>query len=93
LPGTRRTRPISLDAKNYFLGEPQAVDDFVVSTVVQARQRAAALPRTADQHIVIDFRGQDVTREFVAGLKRDLARRSGGILRFDRIHAWPLTLN
>jgi hypothetical protein len=93
LPGTRRTRPISLDAKNYFLGEAQAYDDFVVSTVSQARQRAAALPRTAEQHLVIDFRGQEVTREFVAGLKRDLMRRSGGILRFDRIHAWPLSLN
>jgi hypothetical protein len=92
LRGTRRTPPISLEAKNYFLGDAAAHEEFILSTVEQARKRAAALPRTAEQHIVIDLRGQDVTQEFADAVRRELSGRSGGLLRLNRIHFLPRTL-
>ena len=93
LPGARRRPPISLDAKNYFVGEEGAYDQFIIDTVVQARKRVAGLPRSAQQHVLIDLRGQDVTREFADALRRDLAARSGGILRPDRIYFLPRSLD
>jgi len=90
---TPRRRPISLEAKNVFVSEPEEWDLFILRTVRQAEQRAAALPRTARQHIVIDFRGQDVTREFAAGLRRELAARSNGLIRPRRIHFLPPSLD
>jgi hypothetical protein len=92
LRGARRRPPISLEAKNYFVGEEQKYEEFIVDTVRQARQRAGALPRTAQQHLLIDLRGQEITREFAAGLARDLEARSGGILRIARIHFLPRSL-
>jgi hypothetical protein len=93
LRGTRRTRPISLEAKNYFVGDPDAYEGFIIDVLKQARQRAAALPKTAEQHVVIDLRGQEVAGELLARLKDDLVRYSKGILRADRIHFLPLSLN
>ena len=93
LRGTRRQPPISIEAKNYFLGDPDVHEQFMITTVKQAQQRAAALPRTAQQHIVIDLRGQDVTREFADSVRRELSGRSGGLLRLDRIHFLPRSLD
>jgi hypothetical protein len=93
LPGTRRIRPVSLEAKNYFLGDPDAYEGFIFETVRQARQRAAAIPKTAEQHIVVDLRGQEVAGELLARIREDLVRYSKGILRADRIHFLPLSLN
>ncbi len=88
-----RRPPISLEAKNYFVGGVEAREEFLIATIRQARQRAAALPRTARQHVLIDLRGQEVTREFADALRRELAMRSGRILRPDRIHFLPSWLN
>ena len=93
LPGTRRRPPISLEAKNYYVGEEQSYEQFIVRTLIQVRSRAAALPRTAQQHILIDLRGQDLSRDFAAGLRRELAGRSEGRLRPDRIHFIPRELD
>jgi hypothetical protein len=89
----RGRRPVSLEAKNVYVGDPDQWNNFVAATVEQARQRATALPRTAQQHIVLDLRGQDVTREAAEALRQDLARRSGGVLRPDRIHFFPPSLD
>ena len=43
--------------------------------------------------LLIDLRGQDVTREFADGLRRDLARRSEGWLKPERIHFLPRSLD
>ena len=88
-----RRRPISLEAKNVYVGDPETWEDIISRTLDQARRRAAALPRTAQQNIVIDFRGQDVTREFAEGLRRELAARSGGLIHPDRIHFLPPSLD
>jgi len=93
LSGTRRTRPVSLEAKNYFLGDEQAYFDFMDAVIGQGQQRAAALPRTAQQHLVIDLRGQEVTRAFADGVRRDLVAFSDGLFRYDRIHFLPWSLN
>lgn len=85
--------PISLESKNVLVTDPVQREEFVVSTVIQAQRRAAALPPGALQHMVIDLRGQDVTRELAASLRRELATRSGGILGADRIHFIPPSLD
>jgi hypothetical protein len=90
--GVPRRPPISLEAKNYFLGTEDVYEEFLLAVTRQARQRTLALPRTAEQHLLIDLRGQEVTRAFVEGLRRDLVARSGGILRFERIHFLPRSL-
>jgi hypothetical protein len=93
LPGSRRRPPISLESKNYYVGAEQPYEQFMLETLDQVRRRAAALPRTAQQHILIDLRGQDLSRDFAAGLRRELAGRSGGLLRPDRIHFIPRDLD
>ncbi len=90
--GDPRLPPISLEAKNYFVGEEGAYETFIQATVKQARQRAAALPKTAQQHLLIDLRGQDVSRGYADALRRDLEARSNGLLRYDRIHLLPRSL-
>jgi hypothetical protein len=92
-PGSRRRPPISLESKNYYVGGPESYEQFMLQTLDQVRRRAAALPRSAQQHILIDLRGQDLTRDFAAGLRRELAGRSGGLLRPDRIHFIPRSLD
>jgi len=84
--GNPRLAPISLEAKNYFLGDEALYEDFLDATVKQARQRAAALPKSAQQHVVIDLRGQNPSVGFIDRLRADLVKRSGGVLRADRIH-------
>jgi hypothetical protein len=84
--GDPRLAPISLEAKNYYLGDAALYDEFLSATVKQARQRAAALPKSAQQHLVIDLRGQSPPAGFIERLRADLVERSGGLLRADRIH-------
>jgi Domain of unknown function (DUF4157) len=84
--GNPRLAPISLEAKNYFLGGEALYEDFVATTVKQARQRAAALPKSAQQHLVIDLRGQNPPVGFIERLRADLVERSGGLLGAGRIH-------
>lgn len=84
--GDPRLPPVSLEAKNYFVGDEANYEEFVAATVKQARQRAAALPKSAQQHLVIDLRGQDVTPDFADGLRRDLVGRSEGLFRYERIY-------
>jgi hypothetical protein len=90
--GDARLPPVSLEAKNYLVGEKGSYEEFIQATVRQAQQRAAALPKTAQQYLLIDLRGQDVSRDFAAGLRRDLAARSNGLLRYDRIYLLPRAL-
>jgi hypothetical protein len=84
--GNPRLAPISLEAKNYFLGDEALYEDFLDATVKQARQRAAALPKSAQQHVVIDLRGQNPSAGFIERLRADLVKRSGGLFGADRIH-------
>lgn len=84
--GDPRMPPISLEAKNYFVGDEANYEEFVAATVKQARQRAAALPKSAQQHLIIDLRGQDVTPGFADGLRRDMVGRSDGLFRYERIY-------
>jgi hypothetical protein len=84
--GNPRLAPISLEAKNYFLGDEALYEDFLAATVKQARQRATALPKSAQQHLVIDLRGQNPPVGFIERLRADLVERSGGLLGADRIH-------
>lgn len=90
--GDPRLPPISLEAKNYLVGEQGVYETFVQAAVKQAQQRAAALPKTAQQYLLIDLRGQDVTRGYADALRRDLAARSNGLLRYDRIYFLPRSL-
>jgi filamentous hemagglutinin len=84
--GDPRLSPISLEAKNYYLGDAAVYDEFLSATAKQATQRAAALPKSAQQHVVIDLRGQNPPPGFLDRLRNDLAERSGGVLKPDRIH-------
>ena len=90
--GDPRLPPISLEAKNYLVSEQGVYETFIQATVKQAQQRAAALPKTAQQYLLIDLRGQDVTRGYADALRRDLAARSNGLLRYDRIYFLPRSL-
>jgi len=88
-----RRRPISLDAKNVYVGDRRQWEEAIEKILAQARQRAAALPRGAEQHIVLDLRGQEVTREAAEALRQELADASGRLLRPERIHFFPPELN
>jgi hypothetical protein len=85
LPGSRGRRPVTIDAKNYYVGDKAGRDALIVDTVLQARQRAVAI-RTARQHVVIDLRGQDVPDTVVDAIVKELVKASGGLLSRRRIH-------
>ncbi|MBO9205497.1 MULTISPECIES: eCIS core domain-containing protein [Niastella] len=90
-PGTPTHPPISLEAKNYLLDDirvgenPELMRDFIERTADQARRRATQLPANAEQHILIDIRGQQVSQAARDGIRRDLERYSEGALQQDRI--------
>ena len=91
-PGTDTHPPISLEAKNYLLDDvvvgenPELMQTFLERTADQARRRATQLPGDAEQHILIDLRGQEVSPGTREGIRRDLEALSDGALRQTRIH-------
>jgi hypothetical protein len=82
----RGRRSLSIEAKNYHVGDEGDRAQLVIDVVIQARQRAAALPRSARQHVVIDLRGQHVSRGIESEIRRALVEASRGVLRPRRIH-------
>ena len=65
--------------------DPFLMKDFLMKTGDQAQRRAANLPENAEQYIIIDLRGQQVSKASQEGIRRDLEVWSNGHLRGDRI--------
>ena len=59
--------------------------DFILKTGHQAQLRAANLPSNTEQYLIIDLRGQTVSKASQEGIKRDLEVSSNGAYQADRI--------
>jgi hypothetical protein len=90
-PGSASHPPVSLEVKNWPLDEAAMVEDrfarsdFLLKTADQAKRRAAQLPAGAQQHILIDLRGQQVDERTRDWLAQRLEQLSDGALRADRV--------
>ena len=90
-PGGPGQAPISVEVKNWPLGDeavagdPFLMTDFIQKTGHQAQLRAANLPSNTEQYLIIDLRGQTVSKATQEGIKRDLEVSSNGAYQADRI--------
>lgn len=90
-PGGDGKPPISVEVKNWPLGDEAVaaesflMSDFLLKTGHQAQLRAANLPADAQQWLIIDLRGQQVSKASQEGIARDLEVSSNGAYNRERI--------
>ena len=75
----------SVEVKNYNVETPKGQDSLVRNVSDQAITRATNLPNGTEQRVVIDVRGQSVTRVELNDIVQRIVDRSGGVIKPENI--------
>ena len=75
----------SVDVKNYTVETKKGQDALVSNAASQTEYRGKHLPAGTTQNVVIDLRGQNVSREAPQQLLGDIVSKSNGRIRKDNI--------
>ncbi|HEU4653439.1 MAG TPA: DUF4157 domain-containing protein [Steroidobacteraceae bacterium] len=90
-PGDATHPPVSIEVKNWTVDDVAVADDpflmrdFLAKTGEQAQRRAKVLPPNTEHYVIIDLRGQQVSKATQEGIRRDLEVSSNGVLSGDHI--------
>jgi hypothetical protein len=90
-PGDATHPPVSIEVKNWTVDDVAVADDpflmrdFLAKTGEQAQRRARVLPPNTEHYVIIDLRGQQVSKATQEGIRRDLEVSSNGVLSGDHI--------
>jgi hypothetical protein len=75
----------SLEVKAFDLNRPGGISSLTSNIAKQAKEREVNLPKGAVQEIIVDARGQVVSKPVAERIIADIVRKSGGIIKAENI--------